>query len=113
MLKLGQCRSTVKINCNMTYLAPLHDTKSTWNGNYMVILKDASDGPQYTTARMEAHNRWISDVMKQQDKQLYFIEFYSDDPEMYYGKFSDDILYQIRACAEVDFVQIDGPLYLI
>lgn len=94
----------------MSYLAPLHEISSTWNGNYMVILKDSRDGPQFTKSRLEAHKRWISDVMsKQEDHRGYFIEFSLYDPQMYYGKFSDVTLHQIRSSAEVLLVQKDGP----
>ena len=97
----------------MSYLAPLHEISSPWNGNYMVILKDEKDDPLITNTRLEAHRRWISDVMITQDQQKgYFIKFSHYDLRMYYGKFSDETLSQIRSCMEVDFVQKDGPLPL-
>ena len=95
----------------MSFLAPLHDINSTWNGKYIVILKDEKDDPLFTKARLEAHRRWISEVVSTQDQQKgYFIEFSLNDIRMYYGKFPDDTLHQIRSCMEVKYVQKDGPL---
>ena len=85
-------------------VAPLLDA-SNWNGEYIVVLKRMNRYPHITHERVEAHKRWISGAIGEQEKQVgYYLDFPIYNSLMYMGKFSHSILDQIRRSAEVKCV---------
>ena len=91
-------------------VAPLYDHPM-WNGEYIVVLKPVSKFPHITHERVEAHKRWISgEILKQDEREGYYLKFHKYDSLMYTGKFSDNILDQIRRSAEVECVSMSFPV---
>ena len=88
-------------------VAPLYDRRY-WNGEYFVVLKT-----HITKGRVEAHKQWIlSEIRRQDERENYYLKFSKFDPLMYTGKFSEDILDQIRRSADVEYVAKNGTLKL-
>ena len=80
-----------------------------WNGEYIVMLKKMTEHPHITRERVEAHKRWITSVIDEQDERKdYNLEFPKYDSLMYSGRFSDSILDQIRRSDEVECVLKNG-----
>ena len=93
-------------------LAPLYDY-SKWNGEYIVMLKRITKYPHITQQRVEAHKRWISnEILKQDEREGYYVKFRENNPLMYKGRFPANILDQIRRSDEVEYIQKNGCLKL-
>ena len=100
--------STHDITKDDSVVAPLYDDNM-WNGEYIVVLKAITKHPHITQESIEAHKRWVSDVVFKQDKREgYYLKFNKYDSLMYTKKFSDYILDQIRRSAEVECVLKKG-----
>ena len=100
--------STHDITKDDNVVVPLYDDNM-WNGEYIVVLKAMTKHPHITQESIEAHKRWVSDVVFKQDKREgYYLNFNKYDSLMYTKKFSDYILDQIRRSAEVECVLKKG-----